>query len=192
MSGTKRRAEVPRAARDGPIVRAPQPKPAAEGSLAYRPAAPAPARIAVERLPCRFGPTATEPCLRCGSDETLLNYNERICLVCKHRWPVDPPAISTVAAALCLSPDDFARDALVLLAHVGPSAYLRLLRDKDPAAWRERILVILTATGGNFSQAAARVGLTYRGLLKAIISDPKLQQEISERWPARHERGLVR
>jgi hypothetical protein len=88
-----------------------------------------------------------------------------------------------------MPPDELAREMALL---VTAAAYLRLLRDKDPAAWRERILAILGATGGNFSQAARRIGITYRGLLKTIQEDAELQRQVSERWPERHERGLVR
>jgi hypothetical protein len=103
-----------------------------------------------------------------------------------------PAPLSVVAAALCMPPEELARDGLAMLVQAGPAAYLRLLHRQDPMAWRARMMAILGATGGNVTQAADRIGITYRGLLKAIQGDAELQRQVSERWPERHERGLVR
>lgn len=158
----RKRAEVPKpcpdcaGSRDGPIVHAAQPQPAAEGSLAYRPGT-----IRYER---QSDPTTGEPL---------------------YRWistPSEPAAdpLSTVATALCMAPDELARDMAAL---VTPAAYLRLLRDKDAAAWRERIKAVYGACDGNAHEVARRIGLTYRGLAKLVASDPELRQAIAIRWP---------
>lgn len=103
-----------------------------------------------------------------------------------------PDPIVARAVALAATPAELERETLEALRKAPPAAYLRFLREADPALWRERVLAIVGTENGNLSRAARRAGLTYRGLLKAITADPKLQQEVSARWPERHERGMFR
>lgn len=146
------------------------------------------------------------PCPLCGSRETrqaqATTYGPPAmgrfeCLGCK-RWfrsgnPQDAggtgheqaPPLALRANALGATAEELQQEALYAVSAGSPLAYLQLLRSASPERWRARLLSVIAEDNGNISRAALRVGMTYRGLLKAIVADPKLQQEIAKRWPER-------
>jgi hypothetical protein len=94
-------------------------------------------------------------------------------------------ALSLVAAALCMAPDDLARDAVALVAHGGPAAYLRQLRAKDPGRWRATVMAVFEAEGGNASAVARRLKLGRTGIAFLLRQDAALAAAIEIRWPGR-------
>lgn len=186
---------MPRKRAEPPIVRAAQPRPAAEGSLVYRPGARqgmgtqastathlyAPVVDAAKgfvQSQCSCGWQYGNRHIGLGEGQPRLVWEWHLedvqdMLECQF----------SVAAALAATHDELRAEALHALALAPAAAYLRFLHAADPVAWRARLKAIYAACGGNAAEVARRLRLSRVGLAKLIASDDELRQAIAIRWP---------